>query len=154
MMFLYQPYSFGLVLTVVIQVGQDLKGLALWRSFKGPNPFDLISFSKHLKLDVKIFQLHSQHLVGMVCLYCKQQIIPVVTKCLKSLFFYSKRCHNQLEVCSPNPCAGGYDCKVTDGVPYCSPLPQVIKKHTEFFWYCICLEIWQLLTVMPHLLQY
>ncbi|XP_074530998.1 protocadherin Fat 2 isoform X2 [Halichoeres trimaculatus] len=35
------------------------------------------------------------------------------------------RCHNQIEVCSPNPCPGGYDCKVTDGSLHCDPLPQV-----------------------------
>ncbi|XP_042348803.1 protocadherin Fat 2 [Plectropomus leopardus] len=35
------------------------------------------------------------------------------------------RCHNQIEVCSPNPCPGGFDCKVTDGSIHCDPLPQV-----------------------------
>ncbi|XP_018544709.2 protocadherin Fat 2, partial [Lates calcarifer] len=34
-------------------------------------------------------------------------------------------CHNQVEVCSPNPCPGGFNCKVTDGSIHCDPLPQV-----------------------------
>ncbi|XP_074505101.1 protocadherin Fat 2 [Sebastes fasciatus] len=34
-------------------------------------------------------------------------------------------CHNQVEVCSPNPCPGGFDCKVTGGSIFCDPLPQV-----------------------------
>ncbi|TMS17133.1 Protocadherin Fat 2 [Larimichthys crocea] len=35
------------------------------------------------------------------------------------------RCHNLIELCSPNPCPGGFDCKVTDGSIHCDPLPQV-----------------------------
>ncbi|XP_017285240.1 protocadherin Fat 2 isoform X2 [Kryptolebias marmoratus] len=35
------------------------------------------------------------------------------------------RCHNEVEVCSPNHCAGGFDCKVTEGTIHCDPLPLV-----------------------------
>ncbi|XP_058504924.1 protocadherin Fat 2 isoform X2 [Solea solea] len=35
------------------------------------------------------------------------------------------RCHNQIDICSPNPCPGGFGCKVTDGSIHCDPLPQV-----------------------------
>ncbi|XP_030251646.1 protocadherin Fat 2 [Sparus aurata] len=45
--------------------------------------------------------------------------------CNCSLDNAEARCHNQVEVCSPNPCPGGYDCKVTDGLIHCDPLPQV-----------------------------
>ncbi|KAF0040207.1 hypothetical protein F2P81_008442 [Scophthalmus maximus] len=41
------------------------------------------------------------------------------------------RCHNEIEVCSPNPCPGGFDCKVTDGSIHCDPLPQVGRNNTE-----------------------
>ncbi|XP_076595621.1 protocadherin Fat 2 [Chaetodon auriga] len=45
--------------------------------------------------------------------------------CNCSLDDAEARCHNQVEVCSPNPCPGGFDCKVTDGSIHCDPLPQV-----------------------------
>ncbi|XP_051276649.1 protocadherin Fat 2 [Dicentrarchus labrax] len=45
--------------------------------------------------------------------------------CNCSLDNADARCHNQLEVCSPNPCPGGFDCKITDGSIHCDPLPQV-----------------------------
>ncbi|XP_053180130.1 protocadherin Fat 2 [Scomber japonicus] len=47
--------------------------------------------------------------------------------CNCSLENADARCHNQLEVslCFPNPCANGYDCKVSKGVFHCDPLPQV-----------------------------
>ncbi|XP_041799455.1 protocadherin Fat 2 isoform X2 [Chelmon rostratus] len=45
--------------------------------------------------------------------------------CNCSLDNAEARCHNQVEVCSPNPCPGGFDCKVTDGSIHCDPLPQV-----------------------------
>ncbi|XP_038151327.1 protocadherin Fat 2 [Cyprinodon tularosa] len=35
------------------------------------------------------------------------------------------RCHNEIEVCSPNFCPGGFDCKVVDGSVHCDPLPVV-----------------------------
>ncbi|XP_039976098.1 protocadherin Fat 2 [Xiphias gladius] len=37
------------------------------------------------------------------------------------------RCHNQIEVCSPSPCPGGFDCKVIDGSIHCDPLPQKVS---------------------------
>ncbi|XP_037636152.1 protocadherin Fat 2 [Sebastes umbrosus] len=45
--------------------------------------------------------------------------------CNCSLDNTDARCHNQVEVCSPNPCPGGFDCKVTGGSIFCDPLPQV-----------------------------
>ncbi|XP_059201566.1 protocadherin Fat 2 [Centropristis striata] len=45
--------------------------------------------------------------------------------CNCSLDDTEARCHNHIEVCSPNPCPGGFDCKVTDGSIHCDPLPQV-----------------------------
>ncbi|XP_028272859.1 protocadherin Fat 2 [Parambassis ranga] len=45
--------------------------------------------------------------------------------CNCSLDNAEARCHNEIEVCSPNVCPGGYDCKVTDGSIHCDPLPQV-----------------------------
>ncbi|KAG7234873.1 hypothetical protein INR49_003683 [Caranx melampygus] len=35
-------------------------------------------------------------------------------------------CHNQIDVCSPDACPGGFDCKVTDGSIHCDPLPQKV----------------------------
>uniref|UniRef100_A0A3B4TRB4 FAT atypical cadherin 2 n=3 Tax=Percomorphaceae TaxID=1489872 RepID=A0A3B4TRB4_SERDU len=46
--------------------------------------------------------------------------------CNCSLDDAEARCHNQIEVCSPNPCPGGFDCKVTDGSIHCDPLPQKV----------------------------
>lgn len=43
----------------------------------------------------------------------------------KSIFVQCFRCHNEIEVCLPNSCPGAYDCKVTDGLIYCDPLPVV-----------------------------
>ncbi|XP_054649081.1 protocadherin Fat 2 isoform X2 [Dunckerocampus dactyliophorus] len=34
-------------------------------------------------------------------------------------------CHNLVDVCSPNPCPGGFHCKLSDGSFHCDPLPQV-----------------------------
>ncbi|XP_049898482.1 protocadherin Fat 2 [Epinephelus moara] len=45
--------------------------------------------------------------------------------CNCSLDDADARCHNQIEVCSPKSCPGGFDCKVTDGLIHCDPLPQV-----------------------------
>ncbi|KAE8286336.1 Protocadherin Fat 2 FAT tumor suppressor-like protein 2 Precursor [Larimichthys crocea] len=45
--------------------------------------------------------------------------------CNCSLDNAEARCHNLIELCSPNPCPGGFDCKVTDGSIHCDPLPQV-----------------------------
>ncbi|XP_069388159.1 protocadherin Fat 2 [Paralichthys olivaceus] len=33
------------------------------------------------------------------------------------------RCHNHIDVCSPNPCPGGFGCKVTGSLIHCEPLP-------------------------------
>lgn len=63
-----------------------------------------------------------------------------VSKSPKSNFLSSFRCHNQIEVCSPNPCPGGFDCKVTDGSIHCDPLPQVsgnnkyLVKVSQYWW--------------------
>ncbi|KAF3694240.1 Protocadherin Fat 2 FAT tumor suppressor -like protein 2 Precursor [Channa argus] len=35
-----------------------------------------------------------------------------------------QRCQSQIDDCSPNPCPGGFDCKVTGGSIHCDPLPQ------------------------------
>uniref|UniRef100_A0AAQ6IQZ5 FAT atypical cadherin 2 n=1 Tax=Anabas testudineus TaxID=64144 RepID=A0AAQ6IQZ5_ANATE len=40
--------------------------------------------------------------------------------------------------CSPNPCPGGFDCKVTEGLIHCDPLPQ---KLTPMIGYVEILEI-------------
>ncbi|KAM9850314.1 protocadherin Fat 2 [Aulostomus maculatus] len=45
--------------------------------------------------------------------------------CNCSLDNTEARCHNVIDVCSPNPCPGGFDCKVSDGSIHCDPLPQV-----------------------------
>ncbi|XP_068596339.1 protocadherin Fat 2 [Brachionichthys hirsutus] len=45
--------------------------------------------------------------------------------CNCSLDNAGARCHNQVELCSPSLCPGGFDCKVTDGSIHCDPLPQV-----------------------------
>ncbi|XP_041845892.1 protocadherin Fat 2 [Melanotaenia boesemani] len=45
--------------------------------------------------------------------------------CNCSLDNIEARCHNEIEVCEPNPCPVGFDCKVTDGSIHCDPLPQV-----------------------------
>uniref|UniRef100_A0A3P8RV15 FAT atypical cadherin 2 n=1 Tax=Amphiprion percula TaxID=161767 RepID=A0A3P8RV15_AMPPE len=39
--------------------------------------------------------------------------------CNCSLDNAEARCHNEFEVCSPNLCPGGFDCKVTDGSIHC-----------------------------------
>lgn len=39
------------------------------------------------------------------------------------------RCLNEVDACSPNPCPGGFDCKVSGGNFHCDPLPQV--SHTR-----------------------
>ncbi|KAM3612815.1 uncharacterized protein V6R79_015103 [Siganus canaliculatus] len=57
---------------------------------------------------------------GRVCVPKAQGYI-----CNCSLDNADARCHNQVEVCSPNPCPGGFDCKVTEGSIHCDPLPQV-----------------------------
>ncbi|XP_070692797.1 protocadherin Fat 2 [Pempheris klunzingeri] len=44
--------------------------------------------------------------------------------CNCSLDNNEARCHNQMEACLPNPCLGGFDCKVTDGLIHCDPLLQ------------------------------
>ncbi|KAG7249714.1 hypothetical protein CRUP_000831 [Coryphaenoides rupestris] len=35
------------------------------------------------------------------------------------------RCHTLMDGCSPNSCPGGYDCKLSEGLIHCDPLPQV-----------------------------
>ncbi|KAM6924214.1 protocadherin Fat 2 [Xenentodon cancila] len=45
--------------------------------------------------------------------------------CNCSLLNADARCLNEVDECSPNPCPGGFDCKVTDGSLHCDPLPQV-----------------------------
>ncbi|XP_062249993.1 protocadherin Fat 2 isoform X1 [Platichthys flesus] len=47
--------------------------------------------------------------------------------CNCSLDDADARCHNLLDICSPNPCPGGFDCKVTDGSLHCDPLPQKLN---------------------------
>ncbi|XP_069025546.1 protocadherin Fat 2 [Embiotoca jacksoni] len=45
--------------------------------------------------------------------------------CNCSLDNSEARCHNEIKVCLPNLCVGGFDCKVTDGTIHCDPLLQV-----------------------------
>ncbi|XP_054886595.1 protocadherin Fat 2-like [Poeciliopsis prolifica] len=48
--------------------------------------------------------------------------------CNCSLDNTEARCHNEIEGCQPNSCPGAYDCKVTDGLIYCAPLPVVSQE--------------------------
>ncbi|KAK2848764.1 hypothetical protein Q5P01_008598 [Channa striata] len=49
-----------------------------------------------------------------------------------------ERCPNHIEHCTPNPCPGGFDCKVTGGSIHCDPLPQ---KLTPMIGYMEIVEI-------------
>lgn len=69
------------------------------------------------------------------------ETFPLLTKDPKPTFLHSGRCHNQVEVCSPNPCPGGFECKMTVGSFHCDPLPQVSQNRTDFI-YCSYTSFW------------
>ncbi|KAM9741190.1 LOW QUALITY PROTEIN: protocadherin Fat 2 [Menidia menidia] len=61
---------------------------------------------------------------GRVCVPRAQGYV-----CNCSLDHAEARCHNELDVCVPDACPGGYDCRVSGGSIHCVPLLQVSRGN-------------------------
>uniref|UniRef100_A0A3Q3DSY9 FAT atypical cadherin 2 n=1 Tax=Hippocampus comes TaxID=109280 RepID=A0A3Q3DSY9_HIPCM len=66
---------------------------------------------------------------GRVCVPKEQGYICNCSMLTFTPFLYSPswwhRCHNGVDMCSPNPCPSGFLCQVSPGSFHCDPLPQV-----------------------------
>lgn len=85
-------------------------------------------------MQIKNFNTNYRSTILLVCLEMISRadvnvhfIFLIALQSVSSQIF---RCHNEAEVCSPNPCAGGFDCKVTGGNIHCDPLPVVSFMET------------------------